>query len=549
MPYQRYKTGNGVPVDPKKVITHEAYIARVKKYFLTILGIGITVFITGIILIQTYGVSFASLAHEEFLTALYKLELSSYTNKNSIAIAGENDLPAESVTVINYHGVLPAHDESNINTTIDNFKDQMFALKKAGYTTIDTEQLYKFLKGEIELPKRSVMITFDDGRYDTYIHANPIFKATGFKAPMFIISGFSLTGTKKESYYIQEEDIRRMARSGYWDIQAHTDHGHELYPIDNRNNGAPFFSGLLWLPEQNRLETDAEFKTRVSEDMDRVKNGIERLLNKRVSAFAIPFGDYGQRHSNPNSRQKIVLDEANKRFVLLMRQDSSDERFTSNYRIDKNKPNNMFLVRRLVVEFDWRGDDVLKVLKQSEAKNLPYMENFSNKNNWISSWGVLTVDSSPEKYNNNMILSSGKDLAGAATILDGSRAWQDYLVQTQMTVPNKNSAFIWVRYQNDDNNAGCNLGNGFIHIEQMVNGKQRVIKGFRDPEIQVPSGQFEFDVSVKGRHVACIVNGRVLIETDFLDTSLDKGGIGFKTWDNIPGQGVLIIKKVEVLPM
>lgn len=546
MRYPQSKTENGAL--GKIPDGHDQYVGRIKKYFLIFLVMGIIFLIIGISNLGGYARDLYSSGRSGLFSLAYILE---YSTKNENNILINNDGPAGSVTVLVYHGLLNEYDNSGINTTVKNFKDQMFSLKNAGYETISTEELLKFLRGEAELPKRSVMITFDDGRFDSYYNADPILRALGFKAVMFVISNYSL-GSEQSSYYIGTEDIKRMAESGRWDIQPHTNDGHELYPIDQYGHTAPFFANTWWLPESGRNENDEEFKNRITGDMDTVKDSLEKVLNKEMIALAFPYGDYGQGSANTDPKKDIVLEEGGKRFNLLFHQYSPTVRFESNYFIEKDKTKNYFLLKRSVVEPSWNGEKLLSSLEASRAKDLPFIETFEKDSGWIKSWGTLTINSSlndQNRYSEMVLSTEGPEHAGAAVILDGSRLWKDYILKTKLLVPNQNSAFAWVRFQNDENNAGCNMGNGFIHIEQVINGQHRVLKGVRGPEIIIPQEEFAFDVKVQGRKISCIVNGNTLVETDFLDLSLDRGGIGFKTWDNIPGMGLLVIKSIKVEPI
>ena len=101
-----------------------------------------------------------------------------------------NYTPAISIPILLYHGITDEPYKGDI--LLEKFRDQMFALKKAGYHTITLEEFYKFQKGEINLPQKSILITFDDGIKRSFYKADPIFKALGFKATMFIITKYSL---------------------------------------------------------------------------------------------------------------------------------------------------------------------------------------------------------------------------------------------------------------------------------------------------------------------------------------------------------------------
>jgi len=91
-----------------------------------------------------------------------------------------------SVPVLMYHHILP--QSSFIASSVDEFREQMAFLAKNGWTTLSSNEFYRYKKGEFTPPKKSVLITFDDGWRDNYIYAYPILKEFGLKATLFLIT-------------------------------------------------------------------------------------------------------------------------------------------------------------------------------------------------------------------------------------------------------------------------------------------------------------------------------------------------------------------------
>lgn len=92
----------------------------------------------------------------------------------------------QSVPVLMYHHVLPK--EGFIASSVENFEKQMRFLAEDGWTTLSAEAFYRFKRGEQKLPKKSLLITFDDGWRDNYIFAYPILKKYGLRATLFIVT-------------------------------------------------------------------------------------------------------------------------------------------------------------------------------------------------------------------------------------------------------------------------------------------------------------------------------------------------------------------------
>lgn len=92
----------------------------------------------------------------------------------------------KAVPVLMYHHVSPAPGLVTISP--ENFRAQIGWLARHGYTTIGCDDLAHFLAGA-PLPPKSVLLTFDDGYLDNYVHAHPILAEFDLKAALFLITG------------------------------------------------------------------------------------------------------------------------------------------------------------------------------------------------------------------------------------------------------------------------------------------------------------------------------------------------------------------------
>ncbi|SHK57558.1 Polysaccharide deacetylase [Selenomonas ruminantium] len=120
------------------------------------------------------------------------------------------------VLVLNYHKI----DYTFISLAVrpEDFENQMKYLRDNGYHTITPDELYDALAGNGQLPENPVMITFDDGYEDNYNNAYPILKKYGFKATIFVVTGF-LDRHKKG--YLSWDQAREMNKNGI-NIESHT---------------------------------------------------------------------------------------------------------------------------------------------------------------------------------------------------------------------------------------------------------------------------------------------------------------------------------------
>ncbi len=157
-----------------------------------------------------------------------------------INVENESEKWAESVPVLMYHHLLK--DEENpfkdncVILPVKTFKKHMDLLYENGYYTVGLDELESFVKGELKLPKRSVLITFDDGYKSNYEYAYPILKEYGFRAAIFLISGWNtdeiVSFDADELQHLSWNEIENSR-----DVFEYASHTHDLHKLDENEQG------------------------------------------------------------------------------------------------------------------------------------------------------------------------------------------------------------------------------------------------------------------------------------------------------------------------
>lgn len=91
------------------------------------------------------------------------------------------------IAVLTYHDFVNGNPTNDMQISIDNFEKEMKYLKEHNYKTLEMKDIECYLKNECKLPKKSVLITIDDGWINTYKLAIPILEKYNFKATVFYI--------------------------------------------------------------------------------------------------------------------------------------------------------------------------------------------------------------------------------------------------------------------------------------------------------------------------------------------------------------------------
>jgi len=198
------------------------------------------------------------------------------------------------VPVLVYHGINDIGDHYSVSQGA--FTEQMEMLKRAGFQTISIGQYVRFLQGDARgLPPRPILITFDDGRLDSYRGADKVLAAYGFRATMFVIVGQTEAAN---GFYLGWDELRRMADSGRWDIQEHAGVGHVNVQIDAAGHIGPAYAYKRYLGD-DKMESYDAYRRRVIDDVTWAKRTLsEHIPGFSPWSFAVPFGDFGQDNTN-----------------------------------------------------------------------------------------------------------------------------------------------------------------------------------------------------------------------------------------------------------
>lgn len=173
---------------------------------------------------------------------------------------------------------------------IAEFKSQMKMLAESGYHTILPNQLYDYLVYGASLPKKPIMLTFDDTKLDQYTVAIPEMKKYGFKGVFFI-----MTVSLGKPNYMSREQVKELSDAGHV-IGSHT--------YDHQN--VKKYKAEDWI-------TQVEKPTKT----------LKEITGKDIKYFAYPFGLWN----------KEAIPELKKRgftsaFILAEKRDENDPLFT-----------------------------------------------------------------------------------------------------------------------------------------------------------------------------------------------------------------------------
>jgi len=146
------------------------------------------------------------------------------------------------------------------------FDEQLAELRRWNYQSITLEQWIAYKENRAGLPRRPIIITFDDGYRSTYHTAWPILRRYGFSATVFLVA--SLIGKtnawdvdERQEPLLNESEIREM-QSGAITFGSHTQSHRALTRI-------PLEEAARELADSRKI--------------------LESLLDRPVTALCYPF--------------------------------------------------------------------------------------------------------------------------------------------------------------------------------------------------------------------------------------------------------------------
>ena len=189
----------------------------------------------------------------------------------------------QTVPILCYHRFGNGSGAGKMVVSAANFAAQLDWLARNDHHVIPLSQLVGFLEGRQPLPKRSVVITIDDGYESVHRIALPLLRKYGFPATLFVYTDFIGAGDALSWAQLQE-----LAASGLVDVQAHSK--------SHRN-----------LIERDPADTDERYRQLLDLEVRAPREALERKLQVQVRHYAYPYGDANQLVLDALARQRYQL--------------------------------------------------------------------------------------------------------------------------------------------------------------------------------------------------------------------------------------------------
>ncbi len=179
-------------------------------------------------------------------------------------LAGVDPTGYQLVPILVYHN-LGAQSSGRLVLGVQAFAEQMNYLKREGYRVVSLAEFVEWLRLKRQLPRKSVVLTFDDGYQSFREYAYPVLKKLGFPATLFVYTDY--VGASRNA--LSWEQLKGLAAEGF-DVQAHSKTHGDL----RRAPG----------------ETDAQYAKRMQAELAEPPRLFQRQLGQGVQFLAYPYG-------------------------------------------------------------------------------------------------------------------------------------------------------------------------------------------------------------------------------------------------------------------
>jgi peptidoglycan/xylan/chitin deacetylase (PgdA/CDA1 family) len=168
------------------------------------------------------------------------------------------------VPVLVYHNI-GKEPRGRLVLGVDAFTEQMKYLKAHGFRVVSVAEFVEWLQLRRQLPKKTVVLTFDDGYRSFREHAYPVLRELGFTATLFVYTDYVGAGRNALNW----DDLKTLAAQGF-DVQAHSKSHADLRRGDH--------------------ESEAQYGRRMQAELIDAPRVLARSVGRPVSFLAYPYG-------------------------------------------------------------------------------------------------------------------------------------------------------------------------------------------------------------------------------------------------------------------
>ncbi len=238
------------------------------------------------------------------LFAVFMVITNSFMLANDFPNICSRDQNPNEFTIMSYHEIAEKTKtlDNTYAVTPSNFEHQMHWLIENGYHFISVDDILKYRKNGGLLPKKAVLITFDDGYSSVYTNAYPILKKYKIPSVIALVGSWLL---EKETVdfggnmiergeFLSKEQLKEMTDSGLVEIASHSYGMHKGIIGNPQGNMQPAIRTRQWLAEQQKYEDEKSYEKRIRDDLLANNTFLKQYTGQEPRVMVWPYGHYNK---------------------------------------------------------------------------------------------------------------------------------------------------------------------------------------------------------------------------------------------------------------
>lgn len=435
---------------------------------------------------------------------------------------------------------------------------QLKILHDQGYITISQQDVIDFYQKGQALPDKALFLSFEDGRNDSSLFAQPLLEKYNFKATFL---SYANKMGNRDRKFLQPKDMLKMMKTGYWELGSNGYRLSYINIVDKAGNyvgvktenqlrdkrNVEYYNHYLmdFIRDENMipLENRQEMESRISKDYQLMEDVYTDRLGFVPNVYMIM-------HAN-------ALHEGMNRLVSDINEDNIQRLFKMHFNREghmyNDRKQSLYDLTRVQPEPYWYTNHLLMKMKKDSGQDVQFIHgNDKRAEKWTELSGAV------EFIDSRIVLTSPAGEEGKIYLNDSDQG-QDIKLTTKLTGNVVGKQSIYLRYnQKKDSYIRVTLDNNAIYVDQKKQGHaiERLFTHTLDPvqwnaedltfdkatvysQAQTPGGssylEEEYPVNIANtRSLGLIVQGdrldvsvdkQVLLNQQIIDSSVAIGGV------------------------
>ncbi len=358
---------------------------------------------------------------------------------------------------ISYFGTDQEGDSTLIS--VSRLDEHLAALKKQGYVTITQQDIIDYYNNGKSLPKKSLLLMFEDGRRDTAIFSQPLLEKYNFKATALT---YAEKFYAKDSKFLSVPDLKELMENSYWEMGTN---GYRLYYI-NVFDRYDFYLGEMSTLEFNSLssglnrkynhylmdyirdadslpkESYSEMVRRITADYDGISREYTGFLGEVPDLYVLMHANTG-RFGNNDKVSAVNKENLTRIFPMTF------NRETECWNTFDADPMAIYDLTRMQPQSFWYSNHLLMRVRQSNQQDVKFINGIEET---YDDWTVLqgALECKPEK-----LVVTCEPMSKGLIRLNEGESWKDLDLTVRLTGNKLGTQTIFMR-------ADDQLENGLI---------------------------------------------------------------------------------------